>query len=207
LTAPGSGGIRSFVAVLLPDGVRERLAATMTALRGLAPGLGWVRPENLHVTLRFLGEIDGAMVAAVREAMGVTGASTPPFVMTVAGLGGFPSARAPRVVWAGVTEGAPALGALQARLERELVARGVPGEPRPFHGHVTLARARDPRAGRRLAAALAGAAMEFGGVRVARLSLLRSELDPRGARYEVLAEAELRADRWSSDVDILDAHA
>jgi 2'-5' RNA ligase len=182
--------IRGFVAVLLPDAVRARLAATTAELRARAPALGWVRAENLHVTLRFLGSLEPAALAEVQEAVTTAAAGIAPFTVTLGGLGGFPSARAPRVVWAGVVAGHEGLEALHAALETALAARGIPGEGRAFHPHVTLARARDPRGAGSLGSAL-GPGPGFGKVRVTALHLMRSELDRRGARYSVLAEAPL----------------
>jgi 2'-5' RNA ligase len=183
--------VRGFVAVLLPDDVRARLAAAAAELRGRAPGLAWVRPDNLHLTLRFLGEIGPVTLERVREAMAVAAATATPFTVALGGLGAFPSGRAPRVVWAGVVAGGEGLRTLHAALESTLVARGIPGEGRTFHAHVTLARARDRRgAAGELASAL-GEGPSFGEVRVAALHLMRSELGPGGSRYSVLAEVPL----------------
>lgn len=199
--APVSGQpVRGFVAVLLPDGVRARLAATAAELRARAPGLTWVRADNLHLTLRFLGEIEPAALERVREAVAVAVTVVAPFTVEVGGLGGFPSGRAPRVVWAGVVAGGEELGALHAALEAALVARGIPGEDRAFHAHVTLARARDRRGAVRLEGVL-GVGPVFGKVRVEALHLMRAELDPRGARYSVLAEAPLGDPSGVADAD------
>lgn len=182
--------VRAFVAVLLPDDVRARLAAAAAELHARAPGLAWVRADNLHVTLRFLGEVEPVTLERVREAVGVAATSVAPFTVALGGLGGFPPGRAPRVVWAGVLAGGEGLGALHDALESTLVARGIPGESRAFHPHVTLARVRDPRRATRLAGTLGGGP-PFGEVRVAALHLMRSELGPQGSRYSVLVEAPL----------------
>ena len=184
------GAVRSFVAVLLPDRVRAGLAAVSAELRGQARGLAWVRADNLHLTLRFLGEIEPTMLEPVREAVAAAAAAIPPFTVSLGGLGGFPSGRAPRVLWASVAAGGKELEMLYAALEAALVARGMPGESRPFHPHVTLARARDPRGAGDLADVL-GAGPAFGEVRVGALHLMRSDLGPGGSRYSVLAEAPL----------------
>jgi RNA 2',3'-cyclic 3'-phosphodiesterase len=186
--------VRAFVAVLLPDDVRARLAAVGDELRGRVPGLAWVRAENLHLTLRFLGNVEPAALGRVREAVAAAASTVPPFRVSLEGLGGFPAGRSPRVVWAGVGAGGGDLEALHAALESALVARGIPGEGRGFHPHVTLARARDRRGASGLAGAL-GPGSAFGEARVAALHLMRSELDPRGARHTVLGHAVL-GDRW-----------
>jgi RNA 2',3'-cyclic 3'-phosphodiesterase len=182
--------VRSFVAVLLPEPVRAGLAAVSAELRGRAPGLAWVRADNLHLTLRFLGDVEAVTLGRVREAVTVAAGAVSPFTVTLGGLGGFPAERAPRVVWAGVVLGAAGLGALYAALEEALVARGIPGDRRAFHPHVTLARARDPRGAGRLATLL-GVGPSFGEVPVRALHLMRAELHPLGARYSVLTEASL----------------
>ncbi len=182
--------VRGFVAVLLPDGVRARLAAAAAELRTRAPGLAWVRAESLHLTLRFLGSLEPAALERAREAVAAAVTGIAPFRVVLGELGGFPSTRAPRVVWAGVVAGGEGLRALHAALEAGLVARGIPGEGRAFHPHVTLARARGPRGAVGLGSLLSPGP-EFGEVRVTALHLMRSELDPRGARYSVLAEAHL----------------
>ena len=184
------GAVRSFVAVLLPDRVRAGLAAVSAELRGQTRGLAWVRADNLHLTLRFLGEIEPRMLEPVREAVAAAAAAVPPFTVSLGGLGGFPSGRAPRVLWASVAAGGEELETLYAALEAALVARGMPGESRPFHPHVTLARARDPRGAGDLGSVL-GVGPAFGEVRVEALHLMRSDLGPRGSRYSVLAEAPL----------------
>jgi 2'-5' RNA ligase len=182
--------VRGFVAVLLPGDVRGRLASAAAELRARAPELAWVRADNLHLTLRFLGEVEPVTLGRIREAIVAAAATRAPFTVTLGGLGGFPPGRPPRVVWAGVLSGGERLGALHATLESALVARGVPGEGRVFHPHVTLARARDRRGAGGLAGKLGGG-VPFGEVRVAVLHLMRSELGPGGSRYSVLAEAPL----------------
>jgi 2'-5' RNA ligase len=182
--------VRSFVAVLLPERVRTGLAAVSAELRGQTRGLAWVRADNLHLTLRFLGAIEPAMLEPVRQALVAATAAIPAFTVRLGGLGGFPSGRAPRVLWASVTAGSAELGTLYAALETALVARGLPGESRVFHPHVTLARARDPRGAGDLVRVL-GEGPPFGEVRVGAIHLMRSDLDPRGSRYSVLFDAPL----------------
>ena len=111
--------VRAFVAVLLPEDVRARLAAAAAELRARAPGLAWVRADNLHLTLRFLGEVEPVTLERVREALAVAATTVAPFTVALGGLGGFPPGRAPRVVWAGVVAGSEGLGVLHAALEEK----------------------------------------------------------------------------------------
>jgi 2'-5' RNA ligase len=190
--------IRCFVAVLLPEQVRAGLAAVCAELRGQTRGLSWVRSDHLHLTLRFLGDVGPTMLEHVRSAVTDAAASVAPFTVSLSGLGGFPPGRAPRVLWAGVSAGGEQTTALQAALEAALGRRGIPPESRPFHPHVTLARARDSRGASGLVSVL-GPGPAFGAAPVTALHLMRSVLDPRGAHYSVLVEAPLLQPSGSSE--------
>lgn len=177
--------------MLLPEALRARIDEAAAPLRERAPGVSWVRAENFHLTLRFLGAIEEATIGRVREALGEAAAAAPAFRVEVGGFGGFPSARAPRVLWVGLTAGAEPLAALHAHLERGLAARGLPPEGRAFHAHVTLGRARDTRGLTGLESLLSGAAAPLGATPVDAVHLMRSDLHPAGARYSVLAREPL----------------
>jgi RNA 2',3'-cyclic 3'-phosphodiesterase len=189
--------LRCFVAVLLPEELRARLAAVCADPRETR-GLSWVRADNLHLTLRFLGEVEPPVLEDVREAVRDAAAAVPPFTVSLGGLGGFPPGRAPRVLWAGVLAGREEMTALHRALEMALAARGIPEEEgRPFHPHVTLGRSRDPRGAGGLLSTL-GAGPVFGEAAVTALHLMRSALHPRGARYSIVAEAPLNKPSGSS---------
>lgn len=182
--------IRSFIAVLLPEEVRRAVAMTVAELRLSGADVGWVRPENLHLTLRFLGGQGERELERAREALTEVAARASPFAVTLQGLGSFPLRGTPRVIWVGVAEGADRLSRLQASVEEALARRGFPREERAYHPHLTIGRVR----GRRGAEALIGALRDeqvFGEVEVRALHLMRSDLHPEGARYSVLASAPL----------------
>jgi 2'-5' RNA ligase len=187
-----AAGIRSFVAVLLPEPLRARLDEAAAPLRQGAAAVSWVRAENLHVTMRFLGGVDEATIGRVREALGEAAAGLAPFRIVLQGFGGFPTPRTPRVVWVGVTDGSERLGMLHARVEAALARRRIPAEGRPFHPHVTLGRAREPRGAVELATWLGAPGAPLGETLVDAVHLMRSELHPAGARYSVLAREPLR---------------
>ncbi len=176
--------------MLLPDDVRQRLAAEIERLRPHAADVAWVAPANLHLTLKFLGQVDEARVPAVAAALATAAAGHRGFDVLVRGLGAFPSPARPRVLWAGLAEDAGRLRALAESVDDACGGLGFPRETRAFAGHVTLGRVREPRRRPTLADALARGG-EFGRVRVARVTLMRSELSPRGARYSELATGPL----------------
>jgi 2'-5' RNA ligase len=207
-SARGGGLVRCFVAIELDGGARRALEDLLDRLRSTGADVAWARPEGLHLTLKFLGGVERGRLAALGRRLAAVAAAAEPFVLAVAGCGGFPSLAHPRVLWAGAS--APALPALAAGVEEACAAEGFEPETRPFHGHVTLGRVRAaPRGGarrpRRPAAAAdaalasaralcrAEAATAFGDVPVDALTLFRSDLAPSGARYTVQARFALGA--------------
>ena len=163
------------------------LAQEVDRLRSVAPAVGWIRAENLHMTLKFLGHIPPETLARVEAGLAEAIADQAPLTLAFAGLGAFPSAERPRVIWAGVVEGAEALVALQARVEDALAHKEIAREERPFHAHLTLARVKEPRHARPLFSALtAREKTPFGDQEVSAIHLMRSDLHPQGARYTIL---------------------
>ncbi|HEY8490910.1 MAG TPA: RNA 2',3'-cyclic phosphodiesterase [Dehalococcoidia bacterium] len=178
---------RLFVALELPEAWRRALARLQGDLRarGLA-GLRWVRPEGIHLTLKFLGGVPAPRVPEIDAALRAVLAEEPGFALRLGAPGTFGGPR-PRVVWVGVEGAVPALASLQRRVEAALVPLGFPPEARPFAPHLTLARVPEgtaPGLRRTLAAALAQVgpppAPEF---RVRSVSLMESFLRPDGAVY------------------------
>ncbi len=128
--------MRLFVGIPLPEDVRDAL----TRLAAGVPGARWIRPENYHLTLRFIGEVDGPEIDDVADALDTI--SAPPLALQLAGVGYFGDRRRPRVLWAGVVANRD-LEHLQSRIEQRICAAALPPEPRKYHAHVTLARLRD----------------------------------------------------------------
>lgn len=181
--------------------VRRRLAGAESLLPSVR-GVRWVPQAQLHFTMKFLGEISeegvaGAKAALLRavRASGSPGPTVPgAFRLELEGLGAFPPHGPARIVWAGCGAGAEALGALASAVEEAFAAGGFPPEARPFSAHLTLARVKDPVAGRKLARALGSVPGEpFGSVAVSSLVLYRSELTPRGAEYAELLRVALES--------------
>ena len=178
--------MRLFVAVHLPAEVRERLGRAQDRLRGARADVSWVKPANLHLTLKFLGETEPKRLERLCAVLAETVAGATPFAVTVTGLGTF-GGRVPRVVWAGIGEGAEPLGALARAVENGFARIGFPKEKRGFTAHLTLGRVRSPTNADALLTTLRDAASDgFGEAPVDRVVLMQSELNPSGSIYTVL---------------------
>ena len=174
--------MRLFVALDIPEAVRAALAGLSERLKKTCPGARWVRLEGVHVTIKFIGEVPTEDVEGIRQALGDLPSSVP-IEVRFRGLGFFPSARRPRVFWAGVEAG-PQLAAFVAAIEMKLEPLGIPSEKRPFHPHLTLARFETPQGTQALAAAVeALGAPEFGSENFREFHLYQSVLKRSGAEY------------------------
>jgi 2'-5' RNA ligase len=187
------GMLRVFVAVEIPGPVRSALGSVQDELRQGRVRARWVRPDNIHLTLKFLGAIPVGHVASIAGAMQATAAAHPRFGLSVAGIGVFPGLRRPRVLWAGIAGRAAPLANLHQDLDRRLAALGFPREGRPFRGHLTIARFGVTPAAGLSAAVLAGYRdAPFGDLEVRETVLFQSELKPDGPVYTALARAALK---------------
>jgi len=201
--------IRAFVAVDLDADSRKVLARaqeqakdrTMRELSRLAPEarVQWARPDSIHLTLKFLGQIADTQVEEIRRALSVTIQAQPRFSIEVGGFGVFPDLRAPRVLWVGVSgqrEQVNALARLATEVDSGLDTLGFPREARPFSPHLTLARIkeRSREVGKALAeSGLMAQTESLGILRVEAVALIRSDLKPSGAVYTRLWEVPLKA--------------
>jgi 2'-5' RNA ligase len=184
--------LRAFIALDLPPGVRQALADQQAALRSQRLPLRWVRPDNMHLTLAFLGEIAADRVPQVGDLMAAAAATAAPLTLTARGLGVFPGLRRPRVLWVGLAGHTHRLQDLQRQLADRLTERGYLKRRESFRGHLTLGRfkgrADAGRLGRLLQAhaGFASEAFEAGDMR-----LYRSRLQPSGAVYTELLRVAL----------------
>lgn len=186
--------MRLFVAIDIDEPIRERLARFLEGVRGFAPAheVRWVRPESLHLTLKFIGEAGPERVQHIQRALGGIRAQSAEF--TFRGYGFFPSAKAPRVFWIGIQAG-PNLATLAAMVDAALTPFTTTRERQPYTPHLTLARAGSGRPQRRpgdvpsprfqkLQEKLAGAPEpEFGTMTAREFFLYESKLLPGGAEY------------------------
>lgn len=136
--------MRAFLALELPEPIRAEFARVQQELAGARADVKWVEPRNLHLTIRFLGEIDEPQRQAVEQLATRAASQSPPLSLRASQLGTFPSPRAPRVVWVGLEDGREALVRMVERLEEALVQAGFQREERAFEAHVTLGRVRSP---------------------------------------------------------------
>lgn len=189
--------IRAFIAIELPPAVKTELGRVAEGLgAGLPRGaVRWVRPAQMHLTLRFLGDTPAERLPDVGRALDAAAATQSPFALRLDGVGCFPNRRAPRVVWVGLAapdggESAPLL-ALKAALDGALTPLGWPPEDRPFRAHLTLGRVKDEGAVRGVEWA---ADVPPLAVPVAALHLIESDLRPDGPIYTVRRTSHLRSD-------------
>lgn len=185
----GSEQWRVFVAIELPQAARKRLIERIDQLRDSIPEAraSWSREENLHLTLKFLGDIPAANVGALSQAVEQAALSARPFEILFGGCGVFPSHGPPRVLWIGIDDPSGSLAKLYRRLEDECAGAGFVREERPFHPHLTIARLRKPEGARRLAALHREIAFSSFPVVVSELCVFRSELGNEGSKHTALS--------------------
>jgi 2'-5' RNA ligase len=178
--------MRLFVAIEIPEHVRSALGELMKSLRDTCRDARWVRIAGLHVTLKFIGESPPERVAKLKSAL-ATIAPRAPIAMNFSGLGFFPNARRPRVLWAGVEAG-PDLAALANAVENALSPAGISQEDRKFTPHLTLARFKESAGVDALQVAIEKAGpLDFGSATATEFHLYQSVLKPGGAEYTRLA--------------------
>ena len=181
--------MRAFLAVTLPADVQACLSRLQETLAESRADVKWVEPANLHVTLKFLDEISEAQRHEVEALVARIVHDQPPFLLGLTAPGAFPSFDSPRVLWVGLGEGKETVARLADAIERDAATLGLRREERPFAAHVTLGRARSPRARQALVQRLrAGAWQPPPPWRVASLTFYQSVLGSDGPRYSVLAE-------------------
>lgn len=176
--------VRAFIAIDLPPAVKAALADVAATLGGRVPrgAVRWVRPEQMHLTLRFLGDTPVDRLPALAAALDAVTEGRAPFALRLTDVGCFPNARRPRVVWVGLGRAEKELAALVAGLEAALRPLGWPPEDKPFRAHLTLGRVKDERAAQGVDWATAVPPLD---VPVTAVRLIESQLRPDGPVYTV----------------------
>lgn len=194
--------MRTFIAVEIEETILARLQLVQQHLRTAEAPVSWTRAEGMHLTLKFLGNVDESRLGEITEAMRRAASTLQPFSLKVMSIGGFPTLAHLRVIWAGIEEGAETLCALADAVETQLAACGFPRESRPFSPHITLGRVKAPVAGNGLAALMREHDGErYGEMTASAIHLLRSDLSPTGAHYTVLQVVPLGDARTASSSD------
>ncbi len=195
--------MRIFVALDLDDAIRERISRFVEGVRNFAPDARWMKPESLHVTLKFIGEESDAVVEQIRHSLVAIQSNVPEIEFR--GYGFFPTAKAARVFWIGMNAG-PELAVLAAGIDEKAAALGIAREDRPYSPHLTIARAaggsgsphrhrndKPNRAFQRLQEKLAAMPTpQFGTMTPREFFLYQSQLSPKGSTYTKLARFPLQ---------------
>ena len=174
--------MRLFIAIEIPEHIRSAFASLLKEFRAFAPQLKWVRAENLHVTLKFLGETDPSKLDPLQNVLSAV-RSTAPVNLEFRGLGFFPNEKRPRVLWAGM-EASANLKTLAADIDQTVHRLGFPLEERPYTPHLTLARFSLPAIPPKLLQAFNEKnSQSFGSLGTRQFHLIESKLKPTGAEY------------------------
>jgi 2'-5' RNA ligase len=190
--------IRLFIAIELPEPVKTGLKQIQDSLKSADPSVArWVDPQGIHLTLKFLGNVDVDKIDAITRAMQPAKMSVGAFDLQIADLGVFPNSRRVQIVWIGLGGSVDKLLELQKDIELYIAPLGFPPEKRPFTPHLTIARVREyatPVQRQALGEIVAKTQTELNlGIKVNSISLMRSQLTPKGAIYTRLCSAQLKS--------------
>lgn len=189
MEGPGGGTIRAFLALPLSEAQRGEIAGKLAPLLGAREPVRWVGPEDLHVTLRFFGDVGPDGRRRIEELVESAARGTEAFAFRLGPCGAFPNLRGARVLWVGLSGGEERVAALAARIEESIAGLGFPAEKR-FHAHVTVGRTKgalSPGFRERFA----GLSVEPVEERATVFRLMKSDLTPAGARYAIVREFPL----------------
>jgi 2'-5' RNA ligase len=183
--------IRTFVCIEIPESIARRIEALQHALRPMVAQVSWTKPGNIHLTLKFLGDVEQSRIADVAAAVERARGSIGEFEIEVGGAGCFPSARNPRVLWVGLTSLPDKLKQLHAAIEDALERAGFPREAKRFSPHLTIGRIRSQRNAARVADELVRRGFEPEAFRAREVIVMRSDLGPKGSTYTPQARIAL----------------
>jgi 2'-5' RNA ligase len=185
--------IRAFIALTPPVTLQKAFAQVQAAIQRLSLPFRWVQPAQIHLTLKFLGDIVPEATDPIAQAIRQAVTACTPFTLSVQGLGCFPNPARPRVLWMGVHAPHDILLHLHQRLETELMPLGFAPDDRSFHPHLTLARGQQRVNGRQLAAVMQVYGEQlFGEMRIEHVLLYQSQLQRHGAVYTMLRSVALQ---------------
>ena len=185
--------LRAFIAMTPPTTLQHTVAEVREAFQSLNLPWRWVTPEQIHLTLKFLGNVPAEQVAMIAQAMAHTVQGQTAFPLRARALGCFPQPARPRVLWVGLDDPSQALGRLNERLTVALTPLGFPPEDRPLHPHLTLARVQNVRrSGQLLPMLQTYQNRDFGEFLVTQVHLMQSQLQRGGALHTILRSVTLQ---------------
>jgi len=180
--------LRCFIAIEIPEEIRRAIVSGTDSLKKSGADVKWVSPENIHITLQFLGETEEGRIPLIKEALGEILLSYSPFYIKIADIGCFPDTRRPRVIWVGTEESQPVIN-LHGDIAKEMGRLGYQEEERNFTPHLTIGRVKSNKnAGELIRNMDKLKAASFSGFEVKNITLMKSVLKPSGAVYQSLAE-------------------
>lgn len=184
--------MRVFIAIELPDEVKAALTALQNDLRQTRADVAWTKPDNFHLTLKFLGEMDAKQIPDITNACNDAAASADSFSLQVKDTGVFPNVKQPKVLWASLAGELNQLQSLQRQLDTNLHALGFAKEPRSFNPHLTLGRVKSRLNEAAVTAKLLMAELPALSFTVSELVVMQSQLHPTGSIYTPLAHCPLQ---------------
>jgi RNA 2',3'-cyclic 3'-phosphodiesterase len=184
--------IRTFICIDIPHSIKARIEKLQSQLRRPSAQISWVKPANIHLTLRFLGDVAQSKILKVNTAVNRAVDSFGPFQITVGSTGCFPSPRHPSVLWIGISPVAGDLQKLRDAIEVELVRQGFEPENKKFKPHLTIARIRNPRNAAEVTEAFLTSGFADQSFQANEVLVMRSQLSPQGSIYTPQAVIPLK---------------
>ena len=188
--------MRTFIAIELPKEIKDSLSKVQDKLKTSGADIKWVSPQNIHLTLKFLGEIDDKKLDKITQILEEITKNSNPYPLRLSCVGAFPKINFPRVIWIGIDKGNTETKEIAKALEENIAKIGIPKEDRPFSCHITLGRVKSSLNREGLVENLNNLAnytekekLEF---LVTKITLFESTLTPKGPIYEALKEASLK---------------
>ena len=183
--------MRTFIAIELPESIKEKIEQAQAPLKKTGAFVSWVKPGNIHITLKFLGEVPEDKISVVFSAAEKAVEGTNRFVMSLKSMGAFPDFRRPRVVWIGTGSGEKELSYLAGRVEEEMEKIGFPKEGRKFSAHFTIGRVKSPKNIEKLMELVKSSDFATDEIVVREVVVMKSQLHPAGAIYTPLKKIPL----------------
>lgn len=185
--------IRTFICIEIPAPIKEKLTSLQNTLKSLGHGVSWTRTDGMHLTLKFLGDVDSTQIDIIADAVQRATIGMSPFFISIVGAGGFPNLHKPRVLWVGVEQRHGVVVEMQQKIEEELTKVGIPKEERKFSPHLTLGRVKIFQGVDGICNRLKELSFAEETFQVSEIVVMRSDLKSDGAVYTPLKTIELKS--------------